>query len=295
MNWLFDGNTPLGQHCCSQKWRPIAAAMVVSLSLFGTPACSQTVPPNDSAVDVPTDAQADDIPEELQTAVDGMLEAANDRDLSAVMAFYDADFQHSDGLDLNEVSAVIDNFWDVYTELNYDATIQSWENTPEGLTATILTELTGAQVSERGDFELEAHSTVLNQFEYNDDGQLLLVSQEILDEFSRLTSGDAPPEVTLKIPSKVSIGAEFDLEAIVEQPLGESLLLGGAAEEPINAQSYLKSPALPLQPLQAGGLFRRADAPDLPGAEWVSVMLVSDGGIVIEGRRLQFVIGPTEY
>ena len=284
LNW-FVTDSQLAKHL-----RPLAAAAVL-IPLAATPALSQTAAPDWADRHIAAGA----IPMELQTAVDEMLEAANNRDLDQVLSQYDADFEHGDGLNLDEISAAISNFWEVHPDLDYRASIQSWAEVADGYEATIVTDVTGIQTSERGDFDLVATSTVLNTFEINDEGDLLLVGQEVLEESSQLVSGEDPPEVTVNMPTKVSVGSEFDVEAIVEEPLGETLLLGAAIEEPINPESYLESPPLPLQPLQAGGLFRRADAPDRPGAEWISVMLVSDGGIFIEGRRLNFVIGPTEY
>ena len=284
MSW-FANNSQL-----TKQLSPLAAAALL-LPLAATPVLAQTAVPDGGDRYV----AAVSIPAELQTAVDEMLEAANNRDLDEVLSLYDEDFEHGDGLNLEEVSAAISNFWEAHPELDYQSSIENWEKVADGYEATIVTDVTGIQASERGDFDLVASSTVLNRFAMNEEGELLLVGQEVLKESSQLVSGENPPEVTVTMPTKVSVGSEFDVEAIVEEPLGDTLLLGAAIEEPINAEAYSDSPALPLQPLQAGGLFRRADAPDRPGAEWVSVMLVSDGGIFIEGRRLNFVIGPTEY
>ena len=289
MNW-FELGTQL-----AKRWKPLAAATVALVPLTATPALSQTLAPdwaNRMLAQVHL-AQAS-TPAELQSALDDMLAAANERDLEAVMAFYGEEFEHGDGLTLDEVSASIAKFWETHSELDYQATIENWEETATGFSATIVTDVTGTQASERGDFKLEGTNTVLNQYELDSSGNLLLVSQEVLEESTRLQSGDAPPVVTVNIPTTVSVGAEFDVEAIVNEPLGESLLLGAALEEPIGSETYLDSSMVPLQPLQAGGIFRRADAPARPGSEWISVMLVSDGGILIEGRRLNFVIGAVE-
>ncbi|MEO0854223.1 MAG: nuclear transport factor 2 family protein, partial [Cyanobacteria bacterium J06648_11] len=58
---------------------------------------------------------------------------------------------------------------------------------------------------------------------------------------------------------------------------------------PADLDSYPSALQFPLEPLQAGGLFRRADAPFKPSSEWISVMLIGDGGITIEGQRLNIV------
>ena len=289
MNWFKFGTQ------FAKRWKPLVATTVALVPLTATPVFSETIAPdwaNRILAQVHL-AQAS-APAELQSALDEMLAAANDRDLEAVMLLFDEGFEHGDGITRDEVSASIAKFWEHHPELDYPATIESWEETAEGFTATIVTDVTGTQASQRGDFVLEASKTVLNRYELGNNGNLLLVGQEVLEETSRLQSGDAPPAVTVNIPSSVSVGSEFDVEAIVDEPLGESLLLGAALQEPINAEADLGNPLVPLQPLQAGGIFRRADAPARPGSEWISVMLVSDSGILIEGRRLNFVIGAAE-
>lgn len=289
LNW-FELGTQL-----ARRWKPLAAATVALVPLTATPVMAQAIAPDwANRVLAQVHLAQATVPTDLQAAIDDMLAAASERDLDAVMALYGDGFEHGDGLTLDEVSASIAKFWDTHSELDYQATIESWEETATGFSATIVTDVTGTQASERGDFALEASNTVLNQYESDSNGDLVLVSQDVLEESTRLQSGDVPPVVTVNIPTTVSVGAEFDVEAIVDKPLGESLLLGAALEEPINSETYLDSSLVPLQPLQAGGIFRRADAPDRPGAEWISVMLVSDSGILIEGRRLNFVIGAAE-
>ncbi|MFQ3584493.1 MAG: hypothetical protein SNJ85_06120, partial [Cyanobacteriota bacterium] len=116
--------------------------------------------------------------------------------------------------------------------------------------------------------------------------QLLLIDQEVLREASTLTSGSAPPTVTLNLPDVVKPGSTYSLQAIVAEPLTHSLLLGAVTEQPITPSGYPAVTSFPLEPLQAGGIFRQADAPKEPGAEWISVMLVNQTGITLESRRL---------
>lgn len=289
----LQSSTPATSFSHSLRALAIATGLACLLPLGPAPALAESIPP--VSLEVAVEA-ASDVPTELQQALDTLLEAANNRDLDRVMSLYSRDFTHGDGLTLEAIEAALANFWETHPDLTYEATISEWSAVEEGIEATIVTVLRGTQASERGDFRLEGSNTVRNLFQpdANHSDRLLLVKQDILAESTTLTSGDAPPNATVNIPTKVSVGSVFDVEAIIDEPLGESLLLGAAIEELITPETYLDSPPLPLQPLQAGGIFRRADAPIRPSSEWISVMLVGDGGILIEGRRLNVVIGPVD-
>ncbi|MEM9154434.1 MAG: hypothetical protein AAFY57_11210 [Cyanobacteria bacterium J06642_2] len=229
-------------------------------------------------------------PEVLQAAVAEAISRANERDLDGVMELYSPNFEHADGLDVEQTREAIARLWDKHDELTYDATIAEWERQGEALEATVVTELQGLQDSPRGDLQLTGTATVRNRYLRDaESGQLKLLDQTVLQESTTLTSGDRPPQFELNVPEAVAMGAEYDLEAVVTQPLGESVLLGAVLADAANVDSYLEDVSFPLQPLQAGGLFRRADAPFKPGSEWISVMLVGDGGITIEGRRLNIM------
>lgn len=238
----------------------------------------------------PAFAQSTAIPDELQTAVSEAVERANDSDLKGVMNLYSSNFRHDDGLDREQTREAIARLWDKHEDLQYDATIESWERQGDAIEAIVQTDLSGTQTSERGNFQLEGISTVRNRYIPDpSSGELRLVAQAVLRESTTLTSGDRPPQFDLNLPQYVAMGAEYDLEAVVTEPLGDRVLLGTVLDSPADLESYQDDAQFPLQPLQAGGLFRRADAPFKPSSEWISVMLVGDGGIRIEGRRLNIV------
>lgn len=236
-----------------------------------------------------------DPPGPLQEIVEAQVSAANQRELEALMTTYHPEFQHEDGLDQEQTEEAIAELWQEYSELNYTAEITSWEFRGAEVFAVISTEVKGQQSSVRGDFSMMTSTEVLNRYrsdqypELNttDLGSLQLVSQEVLRETTILQSGSAPPTVTMKLPEVVEAGSTYGLEAIVAEPLRDSVLLGAVIEETVGVEQYQEPSGFPLEPLQAGGLFRQADAPADPGASWISVMLVSEGGITLESRRLQ--------
>ncbi len=79
---------------------------------------------------------------------------------------------------------------------------------------------------------------------------------------------------------------------VVREPLGDSLLLGAAIEEPINAETYLQKKPIKLEPLASGGLFKVGRAPAQPTSTWISAILIRDSGLVLFSQRLQVVQRP---
>ncbi|MGQ9837407.1 MAG: hypothetical protein ACUVRV_05455 [Cyanobacteriota bacterium] len=228
-------------------------------------------------------------PEALRNLLNQQIEAANRRDLEGVMATYSPEFRHRDGLDREGVERAIQALWDNHPDLTYSAQIESWRQVGPDIIADISSQLQGSQASARGSFQVKASSLVRNRYRPDpaNPEQLLLVDQEVLREASTLTSGSAPPTVTLSLPDVVKPGSTYSLQAIVAEPLTQSLLLGAVTEQPITPSAgYPEATSFPLEPLQAGGIFRQADAPQEPGAEWISVMLVNQTGITLESRRL---------
>jgi hypothetical protein len=89
------------------------------------------------------------------------------------------------------------------------------------------------------------------------------------------------------LPETVSIGRDFAFDAIVQEPLGDRLILGAAIEEPVGANAYVTSPQVNLELLSSGGLFKVGRAPALPDDRWLSAIIVREDGITAETRRLQ--------
>ncbi len=216
------------------------------------------------------------------------IDAANRRDLPGVMAGYSPDFRHRDGLDRQGVEEAIRTLWEAHPQLTYSAEIISWRQVGPEIVAEIASQVQGSQASARGEFQIKAAALMRNRYRPDaaNPGQLLLVDQEVLRESSTLISGSAPPTVTFELPEVVKPGSTYSLQAIVAEPLTQSLLLGAVDERPVAAADYLDLTSFALEPLQAGGLFLQADAPPEAGAEWISVMLVNQSGLVVESRRL---------
>jgi hypothetical protein len=113
------------------------------------------------------------------------------------------------------------------------------------------------------------------------------VRQEILSERSQLSVGMNPPKIEVNLPDRVRPGENYSFDAIVTEPLGEGLLLGGALEEKVERDRYLNPSEFELELLQAGGIFKLGKAPDLPENRWVSAILIGEDGMTVVTQRLQ--------
>ena len=142
----------------------------------------------------------------------------------------------------------------------------------------------GVAESEGLTYALEASEEIAIRL---DNGQL--VEQELLAQESLLRSGERPLAVKVAIPDVVLTGSRYDVDLIVEEPLGQALVAGGLinlTDEQLLAQMR---PNLPLAPQGGGGLFKSVQAPQQPGSQSWALMLVHPDGVVTATKRVRVV------
>jgi len=223
-------------------------------------------------------------PQELTRAIARFDQAASDRNPRAALRLFSRSFQHSDGLTYDTLEQVLTQFWGQYSTLSYRTALNSWHRDGEAIVAETTTTITGIQQVSGRDFSLNAVISSRQRYEDNK-----IVSQEILSESSEVRSGDRPPTVQVILPEQVTIGQSFDFDMIVQEPLGDRLLLGTAVEEPIQPANYLNAATLNLELLSAGGLFKVGRAPALPDDRWITGIIVREDGMIQLTRRLRVV------
>ncbi len=261
----------------------LSAACLCSLSIGLWPQqafADESVAPDSTQVAPSTAAPA--------VLIDKLAEVdsvANQQDLSTLMGFYSPDFISGDGLNRKALQQVITAFWQDYQDLSYATELVAWEKNAQGYVVETKTTITGTQTLDQGAVKLQ--STLHSRQHWVGDQ---ITKQDILAERSQLTSGQKPPKVQVNLPAEVGVGEKFEFDVIVDEPLGNNPLLGLAIEEPITINNYLKQPQLKLELLPAGGLFKVGTAAKKPTSEWVSAVLVQDGGITIVSQRLNVVL-----
>ncbi len=227
-------------------------------------------------------ASPDTAPQELQTLLQQVDDAANQQNIRGVMKFYSPTLTHGDGLTYSNLEQALRELWQRYPNLTYRTELKSWEADGNAIVAETVTEINGVQTTADREYRLRA--TVRSRQRYENQQ---IVYQEILAEHSSLTSGENPPNVQVNLPEKVKIGRQYNFDAIVLEPLGDDLLLGAALEEPVSIFGYLNPAKLDLQPLNAGGLFKIGQAPLVANDRWISAVFIRHNGITFVTQRLE--------
>ena len=236
---------------------------------------------SDAATLAQTPANA---PTELTKLLSEIDAAANRRDIKAVMKFYSQNFTHSDGLNPQSLEKAIAQFWQRYSTLQYRTELKSWKAEGQAFIAETETTISGTQKMEN--IEMNLTSTIRSQQRFENQK---IVQQEILAERNQLTSGKNPPTIQMNLPEQVNVGQEYSFDAVVQEPLGNDVLIGTALEEPITEKTLLSTNPIELELLASGGVFKIGKAPETPENRWISAVLMRQGGITVITQRLRVV------
>lgn len=223
-------------------------------------------------------------PAELTKLLTEIDAAANRRDVKAVMAFYGQNFTHSDGLNSQNMEKALTQLWQRHPSLNYRTEIKSWKAEGSAIVAETVTTITGTHNKDGRDLNLKATIRSQQRFENQK-----IVKQEILAEQTQLSSGKNPPTIQVNLPDQVKVGQEYHFDAIVQEPIGDDILIGTVVEEPIAEKTLFNPSEVEFELLNSGGIFKVGKAPATPNNRWVSAVLMRQGGITTVTVRLRVV------
>ena len=117
----------------------------------------------------------------------------------------------------------------------------------------------------------------------------LITDQEVLNEQSLLVNSKGALPVTLLIPDTVLTGSRYDVDVILDEPLGQAMVAGGLiALTPAQVLAQA-SPDIQLEPLGSGGLFKSVQAPFQPGVQTWAAMLVHPDGVITVTKQVRVV------
>ena len=117
----------------------------------------------------------------------------------------------------------------------------------------------------------------------------LISGQELVQDQSVLTSAREPLPVTLVIPDAVLTGSRYDVDVVLDEPLGQALVAGGLAALTPRQVREQQSPTIQLEPLGGGGLFKSVQAPFQPGVQNWAAMLVHPDGVITVTKQVRVV------
>lgn len=225
-------------------------------------------------------------PPELKNTLAQIDQAANQQNVQSVMILYSSSFTNTDGLNYASLSKTLTSLWQRYPNLSYRTEIKSWQAQPNGFVAETITYITGKQVKDNQQIQLNSVVRSRQRFQNNK-----IIQQEILSERSQLSQGNQPPNVDFILPEQVKVGQSYYLDAIVKEPVGNDLLIGAVLEESINPNRYFQAKKLNFESLQSGGIFKIGKAPKIKGQYWISAVIMRPGGITSVTQRLFVVDG----
>ena len=221
-------------------------------------------------------------PAQLKDAIAQIDTAASSKNIQSVLKFYSQNFTHSDGLTRQTLQQSLTQLWQRYPNLKYRTELTDWKSEGKGLVVETVTYITGVQTVDGREINFSATLKARQRFE----GQKI-TRQDILSEQVQMTSGANPPTVKITLPEQVKPGQDYYLDAVVQEPLGNDLLLGAAIEEPVRVDGYTKPAPVNLELLTAGGIFKVGRAPAVGDSRWISAVLVRGEGMTIITRRLR--------
>jgi hypothetical protein len=230
-------------------------------------------------------AQAEDIvaapPAALKTLLTSIDSAANSRKLPELSRYYSSNFTTSDGLTKTLWQQSLTQLWQSYDNLSYITTLNNWQRQGNSYTVVTTTKIAGTQnINGRASnlqSTIQARQKIVGS---------QVVQQDILQERTQVSSGAKPPTIELTLPDRIEPNAEYNLDAIVTEPLGEDVLLGATVEQPVSAQSYTQPANFKLELLTAGGLFKIARAPGKSGDYWLSTVFIRPTGMTTLTQRI---------
>ncbi len=225
-------------------------------------------------------------PTALKTIISKLDTAANSHRLPELMRYYSANFNPGDGLSKATWEQSLGQLWQSYGNLKYTTTVTSWRAEGNGYSVDTVTKISGTQkVNERN----QSLQATIQSRQKIVGGQI--VEQKILQERTQVSSGSQPPTIDLTLPERLQTNAEYNLDAIVREPLGEDVLMGALVEQPISADGYTKVVDYKLELLTAGGLFKISRAPGKSGDYWFSTVFIRPAGMTTLTQRVHVVKG----
>ena len=111
----------------------------------------------------------------------------------------------------------------------------------------------------------------------------------VIQSSSVLKTTKSKLNISISSPDKVLTGSRYDVDIILEKPLGDNFLSGGLMI--LNKEKVNQTPSeyIDIYPLGSGGLFKSIQAPFKPGNQTFAALLLHPEGIISITKTIQIV------
>lgn len=242
----------------------LGASLLMAMGTAVNPAAAVTIDPS------------------VQALLSDIDRAASAKDAGLLQRFA-PNFRSADGLSRDELGRSLSQFWQSFDQVTYSTTVEKADRDRDTWILETRTDITATKANTtlgpaKLVTEVRARQTVQNG---------LVIRQELLDERTTTQWGSKPPRVRVRLPERVRPGDTYTFDAIVQDPLGDTLLAGSAIDTPVRPELYAIPQNAALEPISAGGLFKVGRAPNSPGSRWISAVLVGPEGMTWITERLE--------
>ena len=93
-------------------------------------------------------------------------------------------------------------------------------------------------------------------------------------------------DITFKIPNRVLTGTKYDIDIILNKPLGDTVVAGGIKSH--QNQSFMREDIV-IEPLASGGIFKTTRAPSKETTQLWSGIIVHPDGIISFTKSVDIV------
>ena len=108
----------------------------------------------------------------------------------------------------------------------------------------------------------------------------------IKDLFTIIRNDNNRIDISFRIPDVVLTGAKYDIDIVLNKPLGEAIIAGGI--KPHQVESFLEQ-EIKIEPLVSGGIFKFTRAPSKPGIQIWSGIIAHPEGMVTFTKSIDIV------
>jgi len=104
--------------------------------------------------------------------------------------------------------------------------------------------------------------------------------------FTIIRNDNKKIDISFKIPDKVLTGSKYDIDIILDKPLGEVIIAGAIKPHQVNS---LFEQEILLEPLASGGIFKITRAPSKPGIQIWSGIIAHPEGMITFTKSIDIV------